>query len=251
MVEGKNKEEELFSSQEDYNVLDENSTLEQIKKGSLFKSKQELQRCFEKLAIMNEFEYLTPRSWTKGIWMECKAEGCKWKMHAYQEKNSQRYRVSKYHNIHKHSINYSSAVQKHATAKKISELLKEKMLNSEAKYTTKHVIDEMQVTFGLTIGYRKAFRALRIMTNGDRGTEEENYQLLPSYLEMLKRTNPESYTNIRTNEENRYILMIHCDDYESPSHYLSLYCSKSLVRSIWRWIWVLTEHILNMWAAIW
>ena len=61
----------------------------------------------------------------------------------------------------------------------------------------------MKKKFGIDIGYHKAWRAIQKAIAFIRGTPEENYQILPSYLHMMVGKNPGTYTNIKRDAQNR------------------------------------------------
>nr|XP_016459012.1 PREDICTED: protein FAR1-RELATED SEQUENCE 4-like [Nicotiana tabacum] len=67
----------------------------------------------------------------------------------------------------------------------------------------------MQKLHGLDIGYHKAWRAIQRASTLIRGTPEENYELLSSYLYMMKSKNPGRYTNIKINDNNRFLYMFY------------------------------------------
>nr|XP_016512822.1 PREDICTED: uncharacterized protein LOC107829871 [Nicotiana tabacum] len=68
---------------------------------------------------------------------------------------------------------------------------------------------EMQKLHGLNIGYHKAWRAIQRASALIRGTPEWNYELLSSYLYMMKSKNPGTYTNIKINDNNRFLYMFY------------------------------------------
>ncbi|XP_075074516.1 uncharacterized protein LOC142162104 [Nicotiana tabacum] len=62
----------------------------------------------------------------------------------------------------------------------------------------------MKKKFGIDIGYHKAWRAIQKAIAFIRGTPEENYQILPSYLHMMVAKNPGTYTSIKRDAQNRF-----------------------------------------------
>ncbi|XP_070004532.1 uncharacterized protein [Nicotiana sylvestris] len=62
----------------------------------------------------------------------------------------------------------------------------------------------MKKKFGIGIGYHKAWRAIQKAIAFIRGTPEENYQILPSYLHMMVAKNPGTYTSIKRDAQNRF-----------------------------------------------
>ncbi|XP_075111320.1 protein FAR1-RELATED SEQUENCE 5-like [Nicotiana tabacum] len=65
----------------------------------------------------------------------------------------------------------------------------------------------MKKKFGINIGYHKAWRAIQKVVACIRGTPEENYQILPSYLHMMVGKNPGMHTSIKRYAQNRFAYM--------------------------------------------
>ncbi|XP_075101786.1 uncharacterized protein LOC142177216 [Nicotiana tabacum] len=78
------------------------------------------------------------------------------------------------------------ADQRHATSKLISGYIIDNLRDPRFEVTQAFVMVEMQKLHGLDIGYHKAWRAIQRASTLIRGTPEENYELLSSYLYMMK-----------------------------------------------------------------
>ena len=59
--------------------------------------------------------------------------------------------------------------------------------------------------YGVQIMYNKAWRSLQYAKKLAYGKADESFQQLPSYLHMLKETNPNTVTTIMTDENNRFL----------------------------------------------
>ncbi|XP_075092000.1 uncharacterized protein LOC142172123 [Nicotiana tabacum] len=94
------------------------------------------------------------------------------------------------------------ADQRHATSKLISGYIIDNLRDLRFEVTPAFVMAEMQKLHGLDIGYHKAWRAIQRASALIRGTPEENYELLSSYLYMMKSKNPGTYTNIKIDDNN-------------------------------------------------
>ncbi|XP_070035483.1 protein FAR1-RELATED SEQUENCE 4-like [Nicotiana tomentosiformis] len=68
---------------------------------------------------------------------------------------------------------------------------------------------EIQKLHGLDIGYHKAWRAIQRASTLIRGTPEKNDELLSSYLYMMKSKNSGTYTNIKIDDNNRFLYMFY------------------------------------------
>ncbi|XP_070057512.1 protein FAR-RED ELONGATED HYPOCOTYL 3-like [Nicotiana tomentosiformis] len=68
---------------------------------------------------------------------------------------------------------------------------------------------EIQKLHGLDFGYHKAWRAIQRASALIRETPEKNYELLSSYLYMMKSKNSGTYTNIKIDDNNRFLYMFY------------------------------------------
>ncbi|XP_019242649.1 PREDICTED: uncharacterized protein LOC109222791, partial [Nicotiana attenuata] len=69
----------------------------------------------------------------------------------------------------------------------------EHVRDKKIEVTPAFVENEMKKKFGIDIGYHKAWRAIQKAVACIRGTPEENYQILPSYLHMMVAKNPGTF----------------------------------------------------------
>ncbi|XP_019250877.1 PREDICTED: uncharacterized protein LOC109229777 [Nicotiana attenuata] len=67
------------------------------------------------------------------------------------------------------------------------------------------VISEMKRSHGVDVAYGKAWHAIQKGLSLLRGTTEQNYEQLASYLYMIEQKNPGSYTNIQRDSDNRFV----------------------------------------------
>ncbi|XP_009801489.1 uncharacterized protein LOC107796458 [Nicotiana tabacum] len=97
--------------------------------------------------------------------------------------------------------------QRHATSKLISGYIIDNLRDPRFEVTLAFVMVEMQKMHGLDIGYHKAWRAIQLASALIRGTPEDNYELLSLYLYMMRSKNPRTYTNIKIDDNNRFLYM--------------------------------------------
>ncbi|XP_075111254.1 protein FAR1-RELATED SEQUENCE 4-like [Nicotiana tabacum] len=110
---------------------------------------------------------------------------------------------------HDCSVNTRKADQRHATSKLISGYIIDNLRDPRFEVTPAFVMAEMQKLHGLDIGYHKAWRAIQHASALIRGSPEENYGLLCSYLYMMTSKNPRTYTNIKIDDNNRFLYMFY------------------------------------------
>ncbi|XP_070029030.1 uncharacterized protein [Nicotiana sylvestris] len=99
--------------------------------------------------------------------------------------------------------------QRHATSQLISGYIIDNLRDPKFEVTPAFVIAEMQKLHGLDIGYHKVWHAIQLASALIRGTPEENYELLSSYLYIMRSKNPRTYTNIKIDDDNRFLYMFY------------------------------------------
>ncbi|XP_019250978.1 PREDICTED: uncharacterized protein LOC109229884 [Nicotiana attenuata] len=156
-------------------ILRENALLDEIKVGSVFDKKKSIINCFSNIAIKGHFEF----------------------------------KIVKIEKKHDCSVNTMKADQRHATSKLISGYIIDNLRDPRFEVTPAFVMAEMQKLHGLDIGYHKAWRAIQHASALIRGSPEENYELLSSYLYMMTSKNPGTYTNIKIDDNNRFLYMFY------------------------------------------
>ncbi|XP_075076710.1 protein FAR1-RELATED SEQUENCE 4-like [Nicotiana tabacum] len=141
--------------------------------------------------------------------LKCNDDRCGWCVHAFRVKDSTLFKIVKIEKNHDCSVNTMKANQRHATSKLISGYIIDNLRDPRFKVTLAFVMAEMQKLYGLDIGYHKAWHAIQHASALIRGTHEENYELLYSYLYMMKSKNPGTYTNIKIDDNNRFLYMFY------------------------------------------
>ena len=72
-------------------------------------------------------------------------------------------------------------------------------------YTLADIMRDVQLEFGISISYMKAYRSREVALECIRGNPEESYTLLPSFLYMIQETNPGSIVDLKTTEDNTFL----------------------------------------------
>ncbi|XP_070021987.1 uncharacterized protein [Nicotiana sylvestris] len=136
--------------------------------------------------------------------LKCNDDRCGWCVRAFRIKDSILFKIVKIEKNHGCFVNTMKADQRHATSKLISGYIIDNLRDPRFEVTPAFVMEEMQKLHGLDIGYHKAWRAIQLASVLIRGTPEENYKLLSSYLYMTRSKNPGTYTNIKIDNNNRH-----------------------------------------------
>ncbi|XP_009774527.1 protein FAR1-RELATED SEQUENCE 4-like [Nicotiana sylvestris] len=186
-------------------ILRENASLDEIKVGSIFDKKKSIINYFSNLAIKGHFEFKVVRSSSTRYSLKCNDDRCEWCVRAFRIKDSTLFKIVKIKKNHDCSVNTMKVDQRHATSKLISDYIIDNLQDPRFEVTPTFFMAEMQKLHGLDIGYHKAWRAIQRASPLIRGT----YELLSSYLYMMKSKNPETYTNIKIDDNNRFLYMFY------------------------------------------
>ncbi|XP_016445182.2 uncharacterized protein LOC107770395 [Nicotiana tabacum] len=190
-------------------ILRENALLDEIKVGSILDKKKSIINCFSNIAIKGHFEFKVVRSSSRRYSLKCNDDRCGWCVCAFRIKDSTLFKIVKIEKNHDCSVNTMKANQRHATSKLISGYIIDNLRDPRFEVTLAFVMVEMQKLHGLDIGYHKAWCAIQLASALIRGTPEENYELLSSYLYMMRSKNPGTYTNIKIDDNNRFLYMFY------------------------------------------
>nr|VDD55179.1 unnamed protein product [Brassica oleracea] len=154
-------------------------------------------------SVRRRFSYRIYKS-TKTLFVAtCRVSGCQWKARASVKHGTKTFWVTKYVETHTSSITDRIAQQKHCTPKYIDRLFIDcvgiiDVLNPQ------HIKDVMKNMFGMTLDYTTSYRVLLYAQEMVRGSAEDVYERLPSYLEKIKAANPGSITAIELDSLNRF-----------------------------------------------
>ncbi|XP_075095120.1 uncharacterized protein LOC107818072 [Nicotiana tabacum] len=179
------------------------------RKCSSFDKKKSIINYFSNIAIKGHFEFKVVRSDSTRYSLKCNDNRCEWCVCAFRVKDSTLFKIVKIEKNHDCSVNTMKAYQRHETSKLISGYIIDNLRDPRFEVTPDFVMVEMQKLHGLDIGYHKAWRAIQRASALIRGTPEENYELLSSYLYMMKSKNPGTYTNIKIDDNNRFLYMFY------------------------------------------
>ncbi|XP_075096395.1 uncharacterized protein LOC142174491 [Nicotiana tabacum] len=190
-------------------ILRENTLLDEIKVGSVFDKKKSIINFFSNIAIKGHFEFKVVRSSSTRYSLKCNDDRCCWCVRAFRIKDSTLFKIVKIEKKHDCSVNTMKADQRDATSKLISGYIIDNLRDPRFEVTPAFAMAEMQKLYGLDIGYHKAWRAIQLASALIRGTLKENYELLSSYLYLMRSKNPVTYTNIKIDDNNRFLYMFY------------------------------------------
>lgn len=168
---------------------------EEIYIGQQFENKHELKKHIHLYALKHNFEFRVKSSSKKRWYVLCKDERCTWRLRGVVQW-SEMWEITSYEG--KHSCGRVVRTEGHRGAAPwvIGHVFKDKYsINSMAEYSAHNVREEVKTRWGVNVSYLKAWRSREKAIGYVRGTPEQSYQKLPSWLYMLKQKNPGTLTD--------------------------------------------------------
>ncbi|XP_052172298.1 uncharacterized protein LOC127788228 [Diospyros lotus] len=180
------------------------SAASDVELNEIFSSKSKLHERMSLLALKNNYEYRVVKLTKKVVYMKCKHGDCKWRLRAATLGTSFGWTVRKY--VNTHSCSSSIMCRDHCQAKSriIGSYIKSSFDDVKRIYKPKNIVHDIRKDFGVNISYEKAWRSREKALDMIRGGAEESFQLLPSYLYMLKLNNPGTIAEFESDSRNRF-----------------------------------------------
>ena len=177
-----------------------------IANGEVFDSKKELHSQLRRYAAANRFNLKVWKSDTSRFEVRCAVGECKWRLHAFKVTNTDFFRITRFDDKHSCSMEKRFSWNRKASAQFIGQHIKEKFRDGRI-YRPKQIIRDIQNELGITVNYHKGYRAKHIAMEEVHGSFEVSFSMLPYYCHMLEETNPGTITNIKTDDENRFMYL--------------------------------------------
>ena len=117
------------------------------------------------------------------------------------------FEIRKYVREHTCSVVTRQENVRPAPAWVIGECVKPKYMDHHHDHLPKKIMEDMQTSYGISMSYNKAWRSREKALMAVRGTVEDSYGKLPSYLYMLQKKNPGTLTDIQTDELGQFRYM--------------------------------------------
>ena len=160
-----------------------------------------LKAACRKWAIKKTFEFKTTRSNKSRYEIECKTEGCPWRLYAKTIGGpSNMFRIRK-HNANHTCIGITHEGHQQATCKFICDWILPKV-RIQPRYRPTHIKQDAKNELGITISYSKALRAKEMALELIHGTHEDAYKAMPKYCADIESTNPNSIVSLDITSEN-------------------------------------------------
>ena len=115
--------------------------------------------------------------------------------------------ITKYVERHTCSVGDRIAQRRHCTPNYVGRLFIERVGIID-ELNLQHITDAMKNMFGMKLDYTTSYIALLYAQTLVRGSAEDGYARLPSYLEQISLANPDSITAIELDFINRLFLSV-------------------------------------------
>ncbi|KAL0691609.1 hypothetical protein Bca4012_091288 [Brassica carinata] len=168
-----------------------------------FVSKDALLSELRLTAVRFKFSFRIYKSTKTLLVTTCPVSGCQWKVRASVKHGTNTFWVTKYVEKHTCSTGDRLAQRRHCTPKYVGRLFIDRVGIIDG-LNPQHITDAMKNMFGMTLDYTTSYRALLYAQTLVRGSAEDGYSRLPSYLEQISLANPDSITAIELDSINRF-----------------------------------------------
>ncbi|KAL5558050.1 hypothetical protein UlMin_034261 [Ulmus minor] len=101
--------------------------------------------------------------------------------------------VTKFERVHTCVVDYNRERHRQATSRVIGDRLKNRYISTSTSFKPKDIMDDVREKFGVQISYSKVWKARAAAYDTLRGTPEESYTFLPSFLHVLGENNPDLF----------------------------------------------------------
>ncbi|XP_010445859.1 PREDICTED: uncharacterized protein LOC104728599 [Camelina sativa] len=176
--------------------------------GQEFGSKKAVQDLVEKCAHKNCFEFVIVKSDPKLYVVKCSEskKGCKWSLRVAKLQNSDCFSVRTYNKIHTcyRSTTSTSRNKRKGSQRLVASVLREEYPCKLKTPVPKDLIPLIQTRVGVKVSYSTAWRGKKQAASEVRGSLEESYKMLYSYMHMLEVVNPETVSCVELDEKNNF-----------------------------------------------
>ena len=133
------------------------------------------------------------------------AEGCKWGVRATKIANSEAFSIRTYMKMHSCSrATSSTGVKRKVTPRCVATIVQKDYPGLYETPTAKVLLGMVQRKLGVEVSYTTCLRGKKQAIADMRGDPETGYKILPSYLYMLEKVNPDTRTSLVLDKHNRF-----------------------------------------------
>ncbi|MEJ1821178.1 hypothetical protein, partial [Escherichia coli] len=168
---------------------------DELSEGSIFDSKGELKISVGLWHLERRVEFVIPRSDNSRITFKCRYHNqCPFLLRASQQGGF--WFVRKFDAIHTCAQNLVNIGVRKVNARVIAAYISRKIREDGEVLKPRSIMADLQREYGVHVTYSVAMRARNRAIEMIYGGHEESFQLLPSYLHMLRMSNPGSMTDL-------------------------------------------------------
>ncbi|KAG7563853.1 MULE transposase N-terminal all-beta domain [Arabidopsis suecica] len=177
--------------------------------GQEFRSKEAIQSLVEKAGHNNVFEFVVKKSEPLRYVVACSEahNGCDWYIRAARRDTTKPFSIRTHRNIHSCSRSSTSTgrrSRRKGTPTMVASLLAEDYPGKLTTPPPKDLIDLVQGRFGVQVSYSTAWRGKKEAANDIRGTPEDGFRLVHSYMYMLEKMNHGTVSYVEVDEEQKF-----------------------------------------------
>ncbi|KAL5552033.1 hypothetical protein UlMin_002209 [Ulmus minor] len=151
----------------------------------VFDNKKQLQNWLHFMMMRTKYQFKVHKSSPSLLVVHCMDNNCGWRV-----------RGMRFERVHTCVVDYKREGHRQATSGVIGDCLKNRYIYALTFCKPKDIMDDVRETFGVEISYGKAWRAREAAYDTLRGTSEESYTFLPSFLHVLGENNPDSFSDL-------------------------------------------------------
>ncbi|KAL5561693.1 hypothetical protein UlMin_031440 [Ulmus minor] len=156
------------------------------------------------MMIRTRYEFKVHKSSPSLLVVRCIDNNCSWRVREMRVMNTGCWMVTKFVKEHTCAVDYKREGHRQATNWVIGDCLKNIYIAPSRTFKPKDIVNDVRERFGVQITYNKAWRAREAAYNTLRGTPEESYTFLPSFLHVLVECNPGTITDLVLTQKGRF-----------------------------------------------
>ncbi|XP_019093349.1 PREDICTED: uncharacterized protein LOC109129530 [Camelina sativa] len=172
--------------------------------GQMYDTKEHLETRLKILTLVQRFDYFVYKSRPTLLIVKCWVKGCKWRVRAATINHFPKFEVRVFISAHTCSVTECSMHARQADHHILGELYKDFVGGVGPKVLSMHVAEALNKRFHIKMDYWKAYRTLRHARELVRGSLESGYEQMPTYLYMIKRANPGTFTQLEVDDAQRF-----------------------------------------------
>ncbi|XP_056861971.1 uncharacterized protein LOC130509797 [Raphanus sativus] len=172
-----------------------------------FESKEAVKDIIDKASQENCFGISICNSDRGRYVVKCRGadEGCKWSVRATKIDKSEAFSIRTYRNMHSCSrVTSSTGKKRKVTPRCVAAIVHKDYLGLYETPTAKILVGLVQRKLGVEVSYTTCLRGKKQAVADIRGDPEKGYIILPAYLYMLEKANPDTKTSLVVDKNNRF-----------------------------------------------